>query len=65
MNYIQLFNLIKNKRSFLCVGLDSDIEKIPSSLMKYDDPVFEFNKRIIDATLVMMFLPLPMQSAGT
>ena len=51
MNYIQLFNLIKNKRSFLCVGLDSDIEKIPSSLMKYDDPVFEFNKRIIDATI--------------
>ncbi len=51
MNYIQLFNLIKNKRSFLCVGLDSDIEKIPSSLMKYDDPVFEFNKRIIDATV--------------
>ena len=51
MNYTQLFNLIKKKNSFLCVGLDSDIEKIPSSLMKYDDPVFEFNKRIIDATV--------------
>ena len=51
MNYTQLFNLIKKKKSFLCVGLDSDIEKIPSSLMKYDDPVFEFNKRIIDATI--------------
>jgi orotidine-5'-phosphate decarboxylase len=38
------------KRSFLCVGLDSEIEKIPSFLKKSKDPVFEFNKRIIDAT---------------
>ena len=51
MNYNQLFELIKRKKSFLCIGLDSDIEKIPSSLQKFDDPVFEFNKRIIDATV--------------
>lgn len=35
----------------MCVGLDSDISKIPTCIMKYDDPVFEFNKQIIDATL--------------
>ncbi len=51
MNYGQLFELIKKKKSFLCVGLDSDIEKIPPFLKKFDDPVFEFNKRIIDATV--------------
>jgi len=51
MNYNQLFELIKRKKSFLCVGLDSDIEKIPSFLKNLDDPVFEFNKRIIDATI--------------
>lgn len=41
---------IKNKGSFLCVGLDSDINKIPQHLLTADDPVFEFNKAIIDAT---------------
>ncbi len=46
-----LFELIKNKKSFLCVGLDSDITKIPKHLLDADDPVFEFNKAIIDATL--------------
>lgn len=46
----QLFELIKKKRSFLCIGLDSDINKIPSHLLKLDDPVFEFNKQIIDQT---------------
>ena len=51
MNRLELFELIKRKRSFLCVGLDSDIEKIPTHLLNYDDPVFEFNKQIIDATL--------------
>lgn len=51
MNYNQLFELIKRKKSFLCVGLDSDIEKIPSYLHKFNDPVFEFNKKIIDATV--------------
>lgn len=46
----QLIRQIKQKRSFLCVGLDTDIDKIPSFLKKYPDPIFEFNKRIIDAT---------------
>ena len=46
----QLFEQIKIKKSFLCVGLDSDPLLIPEFLNKYDDPVFEFNKRIIDAT---------------
>lgn len=41
---------ILDKRSYLCVGLDTDITKIPVHLLKYDDPVFEFNKQIIDAT---------------
>jgi orotidine-5'-phosphate decarboxylase len=46
----KLIDQIKLKKSFLCVGLDTDIEKIPSFLKEYPDPVFEFNKRIIDAT---------------
>ncbi|MBS1526009.1 MAG: orotidine-5'-phosphate decarboxylase, partial [Bacteroidetes bacterium] len=46
----QLVEQIKQKRSFLCVGLDTDPGKIPSFLKEYPDPVFEFNKRIIDAT---------------
>lgn len=46
----QLFIEIKKKRSFLCVGLDPDISKIPTHLMEFDDPILEFNKRIIDAT---------------
>jgi len=50
MNYTTLFENIVKKRSFLCVGLDSEIEKIPSFLRKGKAPVFEFNKRIIDAT---------------
>jgi orotidine-5'-phosphate decarboxylase len=50
MNHLQLFSNIVKKRSFLCVGLDSEIEKIPSFLRKLKDPVFEFNKRIVDAT---------------
>lgn len=51
MNYEKLVGLIKEKKSFLCVGLDTDPDKIPAVLKKFDDPVFEFNKRIIDATL--------------
>lgn len=51
MNRFELFELIKERKSFLCIGLDSDIKKIPSHLMGYDDPVFEFNRRIIDATI--------------
>jgi orotidine-5'-phosphate decarboxylase len=46
----RLIDQIKQKKSFLCIGLDSDITKIPSFLNKYPDPVLEFNKRIIDAT---------------
>lgn len=45
-----LFNNIKKKKSFLCIGLDSDIEKIPAVLHGEKDPVFRFNKEIIDAT---------------
>ncbi len=51
MDRKQLADLIRKKRSFLCVGLDSDITKIPENLMKEDDPVFSFNKQIIDATI--------------
>jgi orotidine-5'-phosphate decarboxylase len=50
MNSSALFDNIIRKQSFLCVGLDTEIEKIPSFLLKEKDPVFEFNKRIIDAT---------------
>ena len=50
MNRKQLFKQIQKKKSFLCVGLDSDINKIPKHLLKTDDPIFEFNKGIIDAT---------------
>jgi orotidine-5'-phosphate decarboxylase len=50
MNQTELFEKIVKKRSFLCVGLDSEIEKIPSFLLREKDPVFEFNKRIIDST---------------
>ena len=45
-----LISQIKRKKSFLCIGLDTDINKIPKFLLDSDDPVFEFNKRIIDAT---------------
>lgn len=50
MNRTELSAQIKNKGSFLCVGLDSDITKIPRFLLDFDDPVFEFNKRVIEAT---------------
>lgn len=50
MNSNELFGNIVRKRSFLCVGLDSEIEKIPPFLLKSKDPLFEFNRRIIDAT---------------
>jgi orotidine-5'-phosphate decarboxylase len=50
MDHTQLFENIVAKRSFLCVGLDSELEKIPSFLLKTEDPIFEFNKRIIEAT---------------
>ncbi|MFZ2905393.1 MAG: orotidine-5'-phosphate decarboxylase [Cyclobacteriaceae bacterium] len=50
MNRSALFDQIKKKNSYLCVGLDTDLEKIPSHLRSERDPVFEFNKQIIDAT---------------
>lgn len=45
-----LFENIKRKKSFLCVGLDTDIKKIPQHLLNEADPIFAFNKQIIDAT---------------
>lgn len=51
MNKAELFNQINTKASYLCVGLDTDIQKIPEHLKKADDPLFEFNKQIIDATI--------------
>ena len=46
-----LIQLIQRKQSFLCVGLDSEYSKIPNHLLDTEDPVFEFNKQIIDATI--------------
>lgn len=46
----ELFEQIKRKNSFLCIGLDTDVSKIPGHLLDAEDPVFEFNKRIVDAT---------------
>ena len=50
MNKSQLLEQIKQKQSFLCVGLDTDINKIPQELLAMEDPVFEFNKQIINKT---------------
>lgn len=50
MTKAQLFDQIKQKKSYLCVGLDTDIQKIPQHLLAEKDPVFEFNRQIIDAT---------------
>lgn len=46
----QLWTQIQKKGSYLCIGLDADINRIPRYLLAYDDPVFEFNKQIIEAT---------------
>ena len=46
----QLIEQIKLKKSFLCIGLDVDLTKIPKHLLELEDPIFEFNKAIIDAT---------------
>ena len=46
----ELINQIKKKKSFLCIGLDVDLNKIPKHLLKEEDPIFAFNKAIIDAT---------------
>jgi orotidine-5'-phosphate decarboxylase len=50
MNRQELISQIKQKQSFLCIGLDTDIKKIPTHLLELEDPIFEFNKQIIDAT---------------
>ena len=50
MTRTELFENIKRKQSFLCVGLDTDIKKIPAHLLSDEDPIFAFNKAIIDAT---------------
>ncbi len=50
MTQLQIVELIKRKKSYLCVGLDTDITKVPKHLLAADDPIFEFNKAIIDAT---------------
>ena len=50
MNRSQLIQLINKKKSFLCIGLDTDLSKIPSHLLQTEDPAFEFNRQIIDAT---------------
>jgi orotidine-5'-phosphate decarboxylase len=50
MTRAELFEQIKKKNSYLSIGLDSDLEKIPKHLLSLPDPVFEFNKQIIDAT---------------
>jgi orotidine-5'-phosphate decarboxylase len=50
MNASELFEQIKLKRSFLCIGLDTDLNRIPEFLLSKQDPIFEFNRAIIDAT---------------
>ena len=50
MTIDQLYGQIQQKKSFLCVGLDVDLTKIPQHLLQTEDPIFEFNKAIIDAT---------------
>ena len=51
MNRQELVNQIREKKSFLCVGLDTDLKKVPEHLLKEEDPIFAFNKAIIDATV--------------
>lgn len=50
MNRQELIQQIKEKKSFLCVGLDTDLKKMPQHLLNEEDPIFSFNKAIIDAT---------------
>ena len=50
MNRKEIYREISRKKSFLCVGLDSDIQKLPSAVRNDSDPVFRFNKEIVDAT---------------
>ncbi len=59
--HTKLTNLIKQNNSLVCVGLDSDVDKLPAHIKKLDNPQFEFNKAIIDAThdLVAVYKPNP------
>ena len=50
MNRKELFKQIQSKKSFLCIGLDTELKKIPAHLQVFDDPVYEFNRQIIDHT---------------
>ncbi len=50
MNRQDLVQLIRERKSYLCIGLDTDIQKIPKHLLSHADPIFAFNKAIIDAT---------------
>lgn len=50
MTRAELIKEIQTKKTFLCVGLDPDIDKLPKHLLEEDDPIFEFNRQIIDAT---------------
>ena len=50
MTRAEIIQEIKQKKSFLCVGLDPDVDKLPKHLLEEDDPIYEFNRQIIDAT---------------
>lgn len=50
MTRLELHEQIRSKRTYLCVGLDTEYERLPRHLLKYEDPVYEFNRQIIDAT---------------
>ena len=50
MTTSEILTQIQKKKSFLCIGLDVDLNKIPSFLLEKEEPIFEFNKAIIDAT---------------
>ena len=50
MTRADIFALIQERKTYLCIGLDSDIDRLPAHLLKKRDPIFEFNKKVIDAT---------------
>jgi orotidine-5'-phosphate decarboxylase len=50
MTRAELIKEITSKKTFLCVGLDPDVDKLPKHLLEEEDPIFEFNKEIVDAT---------------
>lgn len=50
MTRLELHEQIRSKRTYLCVGLDTEYERLPRHLLKYEDPVYEFNRQLIDAT---------------